>query len=158
MDRGLPTPRALVVTLTELLDRDVTLSPAPAFIPGPFRPATLGVYVDDSLQVVAVAVLDMALSAYTSASLVMLPRKAAWEAVTTHTLPDVLRDQLHVVLTTLGELLPSPEGRIHLYAVHAAGERPPEFVLHKTWVLERRLDVRITVPGYGSGLLSLIRS
>ena len=159
MDRVLPTPRALVLTLTELLDRDVTLSPAPAFIPGPFRPATLGVYVDDSLQVAAVAVLDMALSSYTSASLVMLPRKAAWEAVSTHTLPDVLRDQLHVVLTALGELLPSPEGHhIHLYAVHPAGERPPEFVLHKTWVLERRLDVRITVPGYGSGLLSLIRS
>ncbi|WP_248580347.1 hypothetical protein [Nocardioides sp. InS609-2] len=158
MDFGLPTPRALVTTLTDLLDRDVTLTPAPPFIPGPFRPATLGVYVDDSLQVVAVGVLDIALSAYASASLVMLPRKAAWEAVSSHTLTTPLRDQLHVVLTTLGELLTIPGERIHLYAVHAAGDRPPEFVLHKTWVLERRLDVRITVPGYGSGLLALVRA
>ena len=110
MDRGLPAPRALVTTLTELLDRDVTLAPATAFIPGPFRPATLGVYVDDSLQVVAVAVLDMALSTYTTSSLVVLPRKPAWEAVSMNSLPAVLRDQLHVVLTTIGELLTRPRG------------------------------------------------
>ena len=95
--------------------------------------------------------------AHPTSSLVMLPRKAAWEAVRAHTLPAVLRDQLHVVLTSIGGLLTGPEARVHLYAVHAAGERPPEFVLHRTWVLERRLDVRITVPGYGSGLLALIR-
>ena len=158
MGRGLPAPRALVTTLGELLDRDVTLTPEPPFVPGPFRPATLGVYVDDSLQVVAVVVLDMPLSAYTTASLVLLPRKAAWEAVRSQTLPEILREQLHVVLTALGELLPTGGDRIHLYAVHPAGERAPDFVLHKTWVLERRMDVRITVPGYGSGLLALIRT
>ena len=156
MGRGLPAPRALVTGLGELLDRDVTLTPTPPFVPGPFRPATLGVYVDDSLQVVAVVVLDMPLSAYTTASLVLLPRKAAWEAVSSCTLPGILRDQLHVVLTTLGELLAADDSRVHLYAVHAAGERAPDFVLHKTWVLERRMDVRITVPGYGSGLLALV--
>ncbi len=41
--------------------------------------------------------------------------------------------------------------------MHAAGDRPPEYVLHKTWVRDRRLDVQITVPGYGSGLLALVR-
>lgn len=158
MDRGLPTPRALVITLGELLDREVTLAPAPAFIPGPFRPATLGVYVDDSLQVVAVAALDLALSAYATASLVMLPRKVAFAAVGSHTLPAVLRDPLRVLLTTVGELLTRAGTPVHLYDVHAAGDPAPDFVLQKTWVLERRMDVQITVPGYGSGLLSLVRT
>ena len=60
----LPVPKEIRDLLTELLDREVAVSPSTPLAPTPKTPCTIGVYVDDLLQVTALVAFDLALSAH----------------------------------------------------------------------------------------------
>jgi len=157
MPSYLPNPKEIRDLLTDLLGREVTLSPSAPLAPTPRTPCTIGVYVDDALQVTAVVSFDLALSAHAGAAIGLVPVAGAEAAIEEGTLNDTLRDNVYEVLN-IGASLFNPEGATHLrlYDVHHAGAPVPGDVLVKAVTLGRREDLAVQVAGYGSGRLSYV--
>lgn len=154
----LPVAKEVRDLLSDLLGKPVSIEPAAPLAPGPKRPATIGVYVDDSLRVAALIVFDLPLSAYAAAAIGLVPPKVSEDAVKTGVLPEVLRENLHEVLNIACGLFNSYPGADHLrlHAMHPAGEPVPQDVLVHALTLGRRTDMHIDVPNYGAGILSVV--
>jgi len=157
MPSYLPNPKEIRDLLTDLLGREVTLSPSAPLAPTPRTPCTIGVYVDDGLQVTAVVSFDLPLSAHAGAAIGLVPVAGAEAAIEEGTLNDTLRENVYEVLN-IGASLFNPEGATHLrlYDVHHAGAPVPGDVLVKAVTLGRREDLAVQVAGYGSGRLSYV--
>lgn len=156
----LPAPKEVRDLLTDLLGMPVAIEPAAPLAPSAKRPASVGVYVDDSLRVAALICFDLPLSAYTSAAIGLVPPKVAKESVAAGTLPEVLRENLHEVLNIAVNLFNQAPGADHLrlHAMHAAGDPTPRDVLVQALTLGRRTDLGIDVPNYGRGVLSVVQT
>ena len=143
--------------LATLLARDVEVGPAAPLAPGPRRPATIGVYVDDLLRIAAVVCADLPLSARAAAALGLLPATVADEAIATRTLDEGLRENLHEVFNVTASLLDGPGAdHVRLHAVHPAGGPLPDDPRARALTLGRRLDLSVDVGGYGPGRLSVV--
>lgn len=153
----LPVPKQIRDLLAELLDREVTLSPSTPLAPTPKNPCTIGVYVDDLLQVTSLIAFDLSLSAHAGAAIGLVPVGGAEAAIEEGILNDTLRDNLYEVLNIAASLF-NVEGATHvrLYDVHHAGVAVPPDVLARSLTLGRREDLAVDVAGYGSGRLSVV--
>lgn len=157
MSAHLPVPKQIRDLLAELLDREVTLSPSTPLAPTPKNPCTIGVYVDDLLQVTSLIAFDLSLSAHAGAAIGLVPVGGAEAAIEEGILNDTLRDNLYEVLNIAASLF-NVEGATHvrLYDVHHAGVAVPPDVLARSLTLGRREDLAVDVAGYGSGRLSVV--
>jgi len=157
MASHLPVPKEIRDLLTELLDRNVQVSPSAPLAPTPNNPCTVGVYVDDSLQVTAVVAFDLPLSAYAGASIGLVPVAGAQAAVDEGTLNDTLRDNVYEVLNIAASLF-NADGATHvrLYDVHHIGNPLPGDIMVKALTLGRREDLTVEVAGYGTGRLGVV--
>ena len=157
MGSHLPVPKEIRDLLLDLLDRPVEVSPNPPLAPSAANPCTLGVYVDDSLQVTAVIALDLRLSAHAGAAIGLVPAAAAQVAIEEGILTETLRDNLDEVLNVAASLF-NVDGATHvrLYDVHHAGLPVPGDVLARALTLGRREDLAVEVGGYGLGRLSVV--
>lgn len=157
MTSYLPVPKEIRDLLTELLDRDVQVSPNAPLAPTPNNPCTVGVYVDDSLQVTSLIAFDLPLSARAGAAIGLVPATGAEAAVDEGTLNDTLRENVYEVLNIAASLF-NVEGATHvrLYDVHHAGLPVPGDVLARALTLGRREDLAVEVAGYGPGRLSVV--
>ena len=157
MSSYLPVPKEIRDLLTDLLGREVALSPSAPLAPTPKNPCTVGVYVDDSLQVTALVSFDLALSAHAGAAIGLVPVGGAEAAIEEGTLSDALRENLYEVLNIAASLF-NTEGATHLrlYDVHHAGTPVPPDILAKALTLGRREDLAAAVTGYGAGKLSVV--
>ncbi len=153
----LPAPKEIRDLLTELLDRDVQISPNPPLAPTPNNPCTIGVYVDDMLQVTAIAAFDLALSAHAGAAIGLVPPAGAQDAVDAGALNDTLRENVYEVLNIAASLF-NADGATHvrLYDVHHAGNPLPGDIMVKALTLGRREDLAVEVAGYGAGKLAVV--
>ncbi|KAA1417710.1 hypothetical protein F0U44_15560 [Nocardioides humilatus] len=157
MNIHLPQTKQLRDLLSDLLGREVTLTPSPPFAPGPDTPASVAVYVDDSLQIRAVIACDLAFSAHAGAAIALIPVGAAEDAIADGKLTDALSENLYEVLNIAASMF-NVEGADHLklYQLHAAGPPLDPMVRIQTLTLGRREDVRVDLAGYGSGSLSVV--
>lgn len=153
----LPVPKQIRDLLAELLDREVTLSPSSPLAPTPKNPCTIGVYVDDLLQVTSLIGFDLGLSAHAGAAIGLVPVGGAEAAIEEGILNDTLRENVYEVLNIAASLF-NVEGATHvrLYDVHHAGIAVPPDVLARSLTLGRREDLAVEVAGYGSGRLSVV--
>lgn len=153
----LPAPKQIRDLLTELLDREVSLSPSAPLAPTPKNPCTIGVFVDDLLHVTALISFDLDLSAFAGAAIGLVPAAGAEAAIEEGVLNETLRENLYEVLNIAASLF-NVEGATHmrLYDVHHAGIAVPPDVLARSLTLGRREDLAVEVPGYGSGRLSVV--
>jgi hypothetical protein len=156
MPTHLPVAKEIRDLFVDLLDRAVTLSPGVALAPTHKNPSTVGVYVDDRLQVTALVVLDLPLSAYVGAAIGLIPPEGAETAINTG-LSDTLRDNVHEVYNIAASLFNVGQAdHLRLYDVHHAGAPLPPDILVKSLTLGRREDLAVDVAGYGSGRLSVV--
>lgn len=157
MSTHLPAPKEIRDLLTDLLGREITLSPSTPLAPTPKNPCTVGVYVDDTLQVTSLVSYDLTLSAYAGAAIGLVPVAGAEVAIEEGILNDTLRENLYEVLNIAASLF-NVDGATHLrlYDVHHAGIAVPGDILVKALTLGRREDLAVDVPGYGSGKLSVV--
>lgn len=157
MSSHLPAPKEIRDLLGGLLDRPVALSPSAPLAPTPKNPCTVGVYVDDLLQVTALIGFDLPLSAHAGAAIGLVPVAGAEGAIAEGVLDDTLRGNLYEVLNIAASLF-NVEGATHvrLYDVHHTGTALPPDVLARSLTLGRREDLAVDVPGYGSGRLSVV--
>jgi len=153
----LPQPKQLRDLLVDLLGREATLSPAPPFAAGPDTPASVAVYVDDSLQIRATIACDLAFSAHAGAALALVPVGAAQDAIADGKLPDTLAENLYEVLDIAASTF-NVEGADHLklYQLYPAGPPLDAMVRIRTLTLGRREDLRVELAGYGAGALSVV--
>lgn len=159
MTIGLPATMSVRTLLVDLLGRDVTVSPTSPFAPDTGGPATLAVYVDDSLQIRAVIGVDLPLSAHIGSSIGLIPVFGAEDAIETGRLPQAMAENLYEVLNIAASLFNVPgAAHVRLYAVHDAGVAAPQDVQARAMVLGQREDLEVSVAGYGTGLLSIVLS
>ncbi|MDQ6523507.1 hypothetical protein RB608_07860 [Nocardioides sp. LHD-245] len=153
----LPQPKQLRDLLADLLGRDVTLSPSPPFAPGPDTPATVAVYVDDSLRISALIACDLALSARAGAAIGLVPLADAEAAIGDGGLTETIAENLAEVLNIAASTFNVPGAdHLRLHQVHPAGPPLDPQVRISTLTLGRREDLRVDIPGYGSGILSIV--
>ncbi len=153
----LPDPKAVKDMLTGLVGKPVGVSPGAPVTPTPRAPVSVAVYVDPSMKVNALCVLDLGASAYTSAALALLPPGGAKDAVEEDgELTAMLTEALHEVVNVLSALFNVP-GAPHskLHASYAPGDDLPGDVAGMLAAFNR-LDLAVEVPGYGKGRLSLV--
>ena len=156
MPTHLPVAKEIRDLFVDLLDRAVTLSPSAPLAPTQKNPCTVGVYVDDRLQVTALIVFDLPLSAYIGAAIGLVPPGGAETAIATG-LNDNLRDNVHEVYNIAASLFNIGEAdHLRLYDVHHAGDPLPPDILVKSLTLGRREDLSVDVGGYGSGKISVV--
>ncbi len=152
-----PAPKQIKDLFEGLLGRDVTLSDgAPVRLDSRPRPTTAA-YLDDHKALSAVAVMDFALTAYTGAALALLPKGGAEDAIDDKTMPASLLENAAEMLNVLAAPIGDASG-VHqrLHQTFGPGDVPPIDVVAGAARLGTRLDVRLDIKGYGSGLLSVV--
>ncbi|TQK69572.1 hypothetical protein [Nocardioides sp. SLBN-35] len=153
----LPQPKQLRDLLADLLGRDVTLTPSAPFAPGPDTPASVALYVDDSLRISALIACDLAFSAYAGAALGLIPVGDATAAVGDGKVTDAISENLYEVLNIAASTFNvAGADHLRLHALHPAGPPLDPQVRISTMTLGRREDLAVDIAGYGAGLLSVV--
>jgi hypothetical protein len=153
----LPDARATREMLEGLLFRDVTVAPSEPVATGEKNLIGVGSYVDDANRLAAVAVLDLELSAYSAAAIGLVPAGGAEAAIEDRELAPSLQDNLYEVLNVLSALFNVPGApHLRLAESYPPGEVPSADVAALVRTLGKRLDLSVTVAGYGTGTLSLV--
>ena len=153
----LPQPKQIRDLLVELLDKEITLSPGAPYAPGPTTPASIAIYVDDSLRISALIACDLPFSAYAGAAIGLVPPAGAQAALDEGKLTDVLAENLYEVLNIAASVFNMPGAdHLRLHQLHPAGPPLDPMVRVQALTLGRREDLQVEIGGYGNGLLSVV--
>ena len=153
----LPHPKQIKDLFTDLIGRDVDVKLGNPVLPGPALPAAVAVYVTDRTATGAVCVCDIALAANLGAALAMIPAGAAKDAATSGLLSANLAENFYEIVNILASVFNDGDGAPHLrlWSVHAPGDKLPADVAAYVAQVPRRLDLDLTIAGYGPGRLSI---
>ena len=153
----LPSAKAVRDMLGELLDRDVDLSVGPPVVPSRVVRAAVGVYVDDRLGLRALAVADLSLAARAGACIGLVPRGGAEAAIEDGFLPPNLQENFAEIVNILSALFNLPgHPHVRLDSLVGPAEELPGDVALLTSAYVNRLDLAVSIAGYGSGALSFV--
>lgn len=153
----LPQPKQLKDLLVELLDRDVTLTPATPFAPAPDTAASIAVYVDDQLRISALIVCDLAFSAHAGAAIGLIPPGGAQAAIDDGKITDTIAENLYEVLNIAASMFNvAGADHLRLHALHPAGPPIDPQLRISALTLGRREDLTVDVAGYGAGAVSVV--
>jgi hypothetical protein len=154
----LPTRHAVRTIIEDLLGRDVDL----VDLDSPIQTdATCfyGVYVTDQDAVAAVAVLDFSGAVRIGGALGMMPRSIVDEAIETVMIPELLRDNTYEVLNVMAAAFNvenAPHVRLYENMYGPGGRVPTTDIVGLSQVLGSRMDIRLTVAGYGEVRLAIV--
>lgn len=153
----LPSPKDVRDLVEGLLGRDVTVSPGRPVVPTEEVRAGVGVYVDDSLKMAAVAVADLAFCAFAGSALGLIPVASA-EGASEEGLTPAMWDNFCELLNVGASLL-NADGAPHLrlYGTTPPTELPANDVGELLRGFGNRIDLQIGIAGYGTGSLSIVR-
>jgi hypothetical protein len=153
-----PTPLDARELLSGLLGREVTVQQVTsAFVGDVGAGTTYAVYQDDQARTRAVAVMDLAMSAYAGAAIGLMPVGAAEVAIEDKDLPPVMQENLGEVLNVLAALLNAQDcPHVRLTSVVHVGSTPDGEVAAQATAVGRRLDLEVSVPQFGTGRLSIV--
>jgi hypothetical protein len=154
----LPSAKAVRDLLSELFGRDVDVAQSDLPAEPRLDPrSTVAVYRDDAKNTAGVVTADLTLSTYLAAGLSLVSKDSADEAVSAGTLPATYAENVREVLSIVGTLLNSPVSRaVRMGAIHLPGEPVPFRVSDRAVATGRRLDLQVSISGYGSGQMSVV--
>ena len=154
----LPHPKDVRDMFTGLLGRDVEVAPGTPVVPTDTVRASIGVYVDDSLNLAAACAADLALTAFAGAALGLVPKGAAEDAVEDRSVPMGIWENFAELLN-IGASLLNHDGAPHvrLYSLCTPDQLPSPDVAALLRGLGHRLDLVVRIGGYGAGALSIVR-
>ena len=154
----LPGAKDVRDLLEGMLGRDVDLTTGGAMVdPGADDGAQVAIYVDRTLGLRALVVADLPLAARAGAAIALMPAGAAEVAIEEGQLSSALYDNAYEILNVMASLFNVGDApHVKLDRCYAPGEALPADVAQ--WVLAyvRRLDLDVTVKGYGPGRLSVL--
>ena len=156
MKTGLPTNKAVLDLLQGLLGRGITVAPGAPVTPTPSRPTAFATYVDPGYGLNAVVLIDLPLAAWCAGALALLPKGGCEDSVEEGELSEMQVEVLHEVVNVAASLF-NAGGVLHskLDRLYAPGEAVPADIAALTGSTNR-LDLDVSVTGYGSGSLSII--
>jgi len=151
----LDRPAAVAGLLEGLLRRPVTVA---AVGEGPARQVARWTadYVDATGTDAAMCVVETPIASALSAALTLMSPAVAAEWADSGTLPDILSESFHEVTNVLAKVVRNDGARCVLSTVagYAPGEKLPES--DRIAAAVSREHFKVTLEGYGSGLLSLV--
>jgi hypothetical protein len=153
----LPDAKAVKDMLSGLVGKSVGVTPGAPVTPTEKKPVSVAVYVSPTMDVNALCVMDLPLSAWTGGALALLPPGGVQDAVEEDgELTTMLTEALHEVVNVLSALFNVP-GAPHskLYQLYAPGDELPGDIAGMLAAFNR-IDLAVDVPGYGKGGLSLV--
>ncbi|MFI5953564.1 hypothetical protein [Cryptosporangium sp. NPDC051539] len=152
----LPSPKDVRDMLEELLGKDITVGDGAPASAGDLQKATVAVYVDDSKQVVGVGGMDLPLSAWIGAAIGLIPKGGAEACLEDGELTKMVGENVREVCNVMAALLNregTPHLRLQKESCYLPGEPPPADIQARLVALGARLDLNVTVAGYGPGKL-----
>ncbi|MGQ0632585.1 MAG: hypothetical protein ACT4P1_16315 [Sporichthyaceae bacterium] len=154
----LPSPKDVRDLFTGLLGRDVTVAPGRPVVPTPDVRAAVGTYVEDNLTLAAAAAADVPLVAYAGAALGLIPVGTADGAIEEGLITPSMWENFAEVLNIAAALL-NHDGASHLrlYGTTAPEQLPAPDVSELLRGFGHRLDLTVTIAGYGAGAFSIVR-
>ena len=155
--RVLPTSKDAKDMLSGLTGKAVAVAPGAPVTPTERSPVSVAVYVDPQMNVNALCVMDLALSAWTAGALAMLPPGGVQDAVEEDgELSSMLTEALYEVVNVVSALFNVP-GAPHskLHKLFAPGDDIDGDIAGMLAAFNR-IDLAVEVPGYGKGNLSLV--
>jgi hypothetical protein len=142
--------------LNELLGRKVTVKTVPTLSSASVGPIVTASYEASEGGVVAVCVCDLGLVLNTGAALCMIPASEAADNLKTKQLDPALLENFKEVLNICAQLFWSPSAhRVKLAAVYTSAQERPEPLQKFIAKPSLRLDLQVSIAGYGDGRLSL---
>jgi len=143
--------------LMDMLGREVKVGPSGPWSPTLRDPGAVAVYVDDGMRLRALIACNLELSVALSASIALIPSKAAADCVTEGRLTADMEENLNEVLNIMAALFNRPDApHVKLYALHIPGNPLPADLSGQLRVFGKRADLKIEVTGYGGGRLSIV--
>ncbi len=152
-----PHPKQVRDLFLGLTGKEVEVSPSHPVLAGR-EPAAVAVYVTDKLATGAVVAWNLDLAAYAGGALGLVPLPQTEQARNDGQLTAELSDNVYEVLNIFASVFNEVSGAPHLrlHAVHGVGDRLPTDVGSMLGYVVRRLDLQVTIPGYGGGRLSVV--
>lgn len=140
-----------------LLGKSTPAKPTPTFTLDKKTPGAIATYRTDDGALVAGCLCDLAAGSMLGAALTLVPAARATECMRAGKLDEVLAENLREILNVSASMLNHPgEPHVALGEVLDVPGEIPEDVAAMVAKPAARLDVEISVPGYGKGRLSLI--
>jgi hypothetical protein len=151
----LPSRHAVRSLLEDLIGRGIELTDDD---PLPAKPTNVvAVYVDDRTAMSAIVVTDIAAAARLGGALGMLPAGGVEDAIDEKDLYDLLRDNCYEVLNVLAAVFNVPNApHVRLYEMYAPNEAVPSDVARLAYAAGGRMDIILSIAGYGDGHLSVV--
>jgi len=151
----LPSRHAVRTLIEGLVGRDVVVRDADVL---ESRPSNLvAAYVTDKLQVALVIVVDIECAARLGGALGMLPRGGVDDAIKELDLSGLLRDNAYEVLNVLSAVFNVGEApHVRLYEMYGPMGGVPSDVHALSQLFGSRMDLELSIAGYGEGHLSIV--
>lgn len=140
-------------TLSTLVGRSITVAPGSRLAPS--APGYTALYVDDTGRPTGMAVFDMPLAAYTGAALVMIPVASAKDALAAGTLTPSLKENFYEVMNVVSVVFTDALRRRQKLQATFENPNVPDAANKVLNAPHKRLDVNVTIDGYGAGRTSL---
>jgi hypothetical protein len=151
-----PAPIVVRNLLSDLLGREVAVTPAEPVVTADLPTTVLAVYVDKAVRLSAVIGLELSLAAFAGAALGLLPAGGAEDCVKEKSLSPMLAENVKELCNVLTGLLNRAGGSHHrLHHVYLPGEDVPADASAHLLAFGQRLDLTVDVPRYGEGKFSL---
>ena len=142
--------------LTQILGRGVTARPVPALPLLSPAPKVVAAYEEDGRSLASVCVCDLNFAVHASAALLLTPVDAAEESIELGTCDPALLDAL-VEIFNIGRRWFQTEGRhIDSPRLYATPDPLPSRVSAAMASPKHRVDLEVTIAGYGAGHLSVV--
>lgn len=152
----LPSPKDVRDMLEELLGKDITVGDGPPPSAAEVQKAAVAVYVDDTNQVAGVGGMDLPLASWVGAAIGLIPKGGAEACIEDGELSKLVGENVREVTNVMAALLNregAPHLRLEKESCYLPGTPAPADVQARLVALGARLDLAVTVAGYGSGKL-----
>lgn len=150
------TAETICGLLSNLLGRKVTSAKAAPLPLGRRGPRITAVYMENEDTVISICVCDLALAAYAGAALLMVPVGTAKECIYSGKCSAELLENVAEILNICRQCFESPGHHVCAEQLYATPESVPAPIAAVIATPHHRLDLEITIAGYGSGRLSIV--
>jgi hypothetical protein len=151
----LPSRHAVRSLIEDLVGRGVDINDSGPILPKPTN--VVAVYVDDRTSMSAVVATDLQGAAYLGGALGLLPIGGVEDAIDEKDLFPLLRDNCYEVLNVLASVFNVPGApHVRLYEMYGPNDAVPADVAGLAYAIGGRMDVAVSIAGYGDGCLSVV--
>lgn len=153
-----PTPRDIEVKqMLGMLFGDVDISEADELPTGNDSGNAAAVFVSDDDQPVTACVCDMKFAAFAGAALTKIPVGGAEDAAESGELTDNMLGNLNEVMNIISRLFMSGSSpHLRLEKTYAKIAEIPESAATMLQGIAGRLDLKVSIPGYGEGHIAFL--